>query len=235
MSFTAGLAVDGTSLTQTNTQFNSSQWWRVDFGRRVTVTSLSIFFSQHTTDTLVVTVGDSATAGANSVCASVNFYGTADEWKKVKCSAATTGQYLHVRNTAVSMLGLREIQVVGSEIVTLVWPGYCNGCEPGFFKEAQGNQVCLPCPANTFSNATAAPSAQACLACLTNATSAASSVSCECDLGFTAEGGACVACAVGKYKHDVGAAPCTVCPSNSVNLTNSSDGCACVAGAEAAW
>jgi hypothetical protein len=235
MSFTAGLAVDGTALTQTNTQFNSSQWWRVDFGRRVTVTSLSIFFSQHTTDTLVVTVGDSATAGANSVCASVNFYGTSDDSKKVKCSAATTGQYLHVRNTGVSMLGLREIQVVGSEIVTLVWPGYCNGCEPGFFKEATSNEQCTRCPANTFSTATAARFAATCVPCMANAVSASASVVCACDVGFTAEGGACVACAVGKYKHDVGAAPCTVCPSNSVNLTNSSEGCACTAGAEASW
>ena len=235
MSFTAELAVDGTALTQTNTQFNSSQWWRVDFGRRVTVTSVSIFFSQHTTDALVVSVGDSATAGANSVCARVNFYGTADDSKKVKCSAATTGRYLHVSNTATSMLGMREIQAVGTEIVTLVWPGYCNGCEPGFFKPATSNEQCTPCPANTFSTATAARYAATCVPCIPNAVSASASVACACDVGFSAEGAACVACALGKYKRDVGPTACTVCPANSVNLTNSSEGCACAAGAEASY
>ena len=234
-SFTAGLAVDGSTSTNSNTEFASNQWWGVNFGRRVTVTSLSIFFAQHTTDTLVVSVGDSSTASANSVCASMNFYGTADDLKKVKCSAATTGQYLHVRNTVGSMVGIREIRVVGSEIVTLVWPGYCNSCEPGFYKAAVSNEQCTRCPANTFSTATAARFAETCAPCMANAVSASASVVCVCDVGFTAEGGACVLCALGKYKYDVGSAPCTMCPSNSANVTNSSEGCACVAGAEASF
>ena len=183
----------------------------------------------------MVTVGDSATAGANGVCASVNFYGTADEWKKVKCSAATTGRYLHVSNTATSMVGIREIQVLGTEIVTLVWPGYCNACAAGFFKPATSNELCTACPANTFSTATAATSAGTCAPCMPNAVSASASVACACDVGFTVEGGACVGCALGKYKFDVGPTPCTVCPANSVNQTNSSEGCACAAGAEASF
>jgi hypothetical protein len=60
-------------------------------------------------------------------------------------------------------------------------------------------------------------------------------VVCACDVGFTVEDGACVACAFGKYKHEVGAAPCTVCPQNSVLLRNSSEGCLCAAGAEGSW
>ena len=234
-SYNADLAVDGAASTNTNTLFAANQWWRVDFGRRVTVTAVLILFAQHTTDTLFVHVGDDSAAGGNSECASMNFYGTADAWKTVTCSAATTGRFLHVRNTVGSNLGLREIRPAGSEVVTLLWPGYCEACPRGFFKEAQGNQVCQPCPANTFSNATAAPSAQACLACLTNATSAASSVSCECDLGFTAASGGCVACAFGKFKDVVGPDACRACPVNSVGLANARQTCACEAGYQDSW
>jgi hypothetical protein len=235
MSFSAELAVDGTVLTRTNTLYASGQWWRVDFGRRVAVASVLFFFSQHTTDDLVVHVGDSAMAGANSVCASVNFDGTADDWKTVACVALRTGQFLHVRNTVGSIVGLREIQVVGSEMVTMVWPGYCVECLPGYFKANVSNEQCTPCPANTFSNATAARYAATCARCAPNAVSASASVVCACDVGFTVEDGACVACAFGKYKHEVGAAPCTPCPQNSVLLRNSSEGCLCAAGAEGSW
>ena len=234
-SYTADLAVDGDVSTSSNTMFANNQFWRVDFGRRVTITGALLFFAQHTADTLVMHVGDDPVAGGNRICASMNFLGTADAWKTVPCAAPITGQYLHVRNTVGSNLGLREIRPAGSENVTLLWPGYCEACPRGFFKEAQGNQVCQPCPANTFSNATAAPSAQACLACLTNATSAASSVSCECDLGFTAASGGCVACAFGKFKDVVGPDACRACPVNSVGLANARHTCACEAGYQDSW
>jgi len=117
----------------------------------------------------------------------------------------------------------------------MVWPGYCVECPPGFFKANVSNEECTPCPANTFSNATAARYAATCARCAPNAVSASASVVCACDVGFTAEGGACVACALGKFKHEVGAAPCTACPQNSVFLANSSEGCVCAAGAQGAW
>jgi hypothetical protein len=233
--YTAGMAVDGETATNSNTMFASNQWWRVDFGRRVTITGVLIFFSQHTTDTLVLHVGDDQAAGGNSICASMNFYGTADAWKTVDCLAARTGQFLHVRNTVGSNLGLREIQAVGSEVVTLVWPGYCEACRGGFFKPATGNQVCSLCAANTFSNATAALSVQTCVACAPNAVSASASVVCACNIGFTGVPGACTACAFGKFKNEVGAAECAVCPVHSVGWGNSSNGCLCEVGYEASW
>jgi hypothetical protein len=232
---TADMAVDGTTLTRSNTMFASNQWWRVDFGRRVTIVSVLIFFSQHTSDTLVVHVGDDEAAGANSICSSVNFYGTADDWKTVNCSVARTGRYLHVRNTVGGVLGLREIQPIGSEVVPILWPGFCEACKPGFFKNSTGNQVCSPCSANTFSNVTAARSAQTCLPCVSNMMSAAGSVSCDCDVGFTAEAGVCVSCAFGKFKSAVGSEACTPCPVRSIALSNSRETCACEEGYEATW
>lgn len=235
MSFTADMAVDGTTLTRSNTMFASSQWWRVDFGRRVTITSVAIFFSQHSIDTLVIHVGDGQSALENNICSSVNFYGTADEWKTVNCSTATTGRYLHVRNTVGSIVGFREIQPVGSEIVTMVWPGYCESCKAGFFKTTTGNQVCSPCPANTFSNMTTAIFAETCIPCASNAVSGTGSTFCQCDVGFTSESGSCVACPFGKFKSVVGSSACNVCSPNSVGLENTRETCACVAGYELSW
>lgn len=235
MSFTADLAVDGTTLTRSNTMFASSQWWRVDFGRRVTITSVAIFFSQHSIDTLVIHVGDGQSALENNICSSVNFYGTADDWKTVNCSTATTGRYLHVRNTVGSIVGFREIQPVGSEIVTMVWPGYCESCKAGFFKTTTGNQVCSPCPANTFSNVTTAIFAETCIPCASNAVSGSGSTFCQCDVGFTSEAGSCVACPFGKFKGVVGSSACNVCSPNSVGLENTRETCACVAGYELSW
>ena len=234
-SYTADLAVDGAASTNSNTLFAANQWWRVDFGRRVTVTAVLILFAQHTTDTLFVHVGDDTAAGGNSECASMNFYVTADAWKTVTCSAATTGRFLHVRNTVGSNLGLREIQPVGSEVVTLVWPGYCQACQPGFFKAAAGNQACSSCAANSFSNVTAALSAQTCVACAPNAVSASGSAACDCNVGFSGVPGACAVCAFGKFKNEVGAAACTGCPVHSVGWGNSSNSCLCEAGYEVAW
>jgi hypothetical protein len=235
MSFTAEMAVDGTTLTRSNTMFASSQWWRVDFGRRVTITSVAIFFSQHNIDTLVIHVGDGQSAFENNICSSVNFYGTADDWKTVNCSTATTGQYLHVRNTAGSIVGLREIQPIGSEIVTMVWPGYCESCKAGFFKTTTGNQVCSACPANTFSNMTSAIFAETCIPCASNAISGSGSTFCQCDVGFTSEAGSCVACPFGKFKSVLGSSACNVCSPNSVGLENTRETCACVAGYELSW
>ena len=77
--------------------------------------------------------------------------------------------------------------------------GPCEECPEGTYKEVEGSDSCLACPANTH-----AP----------KASTAASA--CECNEGHTGpEGGPCSPCPTGTYKPLPGSMECTACPANS--------------------
>ena len=83
--------------------------------------------------------------------------------------------------------------------------------------DAEGEQDCYSCP--EFS---------------TSPASSVGNVSCLCNIGYAGPmGGACVACAAGKYKNTTGNASCTDCPaySNSSMAATNVSQCQCIVGA----
>lgn len=108
----------------------------------------------------------------------------------------------------------------------------CILCASGKYKNTTGNDSCVDCGVNTYSTTVGATGTGACLNCPANAVSGAGSSvigACVCNVGATGpSGGACVLCAVGKYKSANGTAACTNCWSGSYSGTlgaNTSDVC----------
>lgn len=94
--------------------------------------------------------------------------------------------------------------------------GSCVACEPGKFKASVGDSgttsdSCLPCPAGTFYEGTAATS---CLECTDNSISALGSddeFDCLCESGFYRNNAECVRCADGYIKSEPDASQCVAC------------------------
>ena len=97
--------------------------------------------------------------------------------------------------------------------------------------------ACTDCGAGKYSTSTGATAAGTCQSCPTNSQSTLGSdvaTDCVCVVGFSGpDGGACTACAAGKYKPAAGSAGCTDCLANSYHAltgrTAVSD-CQCNAG-----
>ena len=105
-------------------------------------------------------------------------------------------------------------------------------CNPGFSTSESGALIsCTACGANFYENGY-----DACVQCPDHSQSQAlSSVisDCICNAGFTGvDGGPCVACLAGKYKHQVGSATCTDCEANmnSPSASTNTNACLCDAG-----
>ena len=106
------------------------------------------------------------------------------------------------------------------KIVCNCVPGYgranasaqCLECAPGTY----ANGSCVACPAGTYSQATAATTADTCTACDAHQTSPPGSESpdaCVCQAGYATDGGdTCEACALGKYAPVDGTPSCLWCP-----------------------
>ena len=84
--------------------------------------------------------------------------------------------------------------------------GPCTTCEAGKFKDTNGAIACTLCPADRYSNATAATSADNCMPCPSYSHSSAGSTlsGCLCSAGYFGNGpdytlGVCVACAGGHF------------------------------------
>ena len=228
-------ANDNRSDTMSMTTFGSSQWWRVDFGRRVTVQAVRAMFGSSGIDMLYVHVGDVPSSTGNLICDTVSTQNTGSAWVTVQCGTPLTGQYLYVRNSVASEVVIGEIQVQGTEVLTKVWPDFCEECPAGTYKAEQGNVPCTACPSNTFSPSLAATNSSTCLGCFANSVSDAGSAQCDCDAGFSGAVEACSACPTATYKNVIGDSDCATCPVNSVIAENASRlvlPCTCVSGFE---
>ena len=109
----------------------------------------------------------------------------------------------------------------------------CTLCIKGKFSSVVGansSSVCVNCSVNTYSMA----NGSACAACPSNSVSGEGSANvteCKCMAGFTGpDGGACEACAAGRYKEGRGDGGCVTCPtgSDSPPGSNSARKCKCI-------
>ena len=107
----------------------------------------------------------------------------------------------------------------------------CIACVAGKFKPSNGSAECTQCDSGKYLSSTAAGSIAECLVCGINtyssadssqcvqcpshtlsAASSSSQADCKCNGGYSGpDGGACVACAVGKFKLTNGSSDCTLC------------------------
>ena len=218
----ASLANDNLSPTFSMTAYASNTWWRVDFERRITVHNVSILYDTFSNDMLHVHVGDTNSSTANLICASVAFNGSSTDWVTTPCVSALTGRYLYVRNSALGHVTLNEIQVRGTEVVTKIWPDWCEKCPFGTYKAVAGNSACTACPSNTFSAAFALSSVDACRPCPLNSVSPPGSEQCSCDVSFSGPPDACTDCGMQTFKREVGPSTCETCPANSFIVPNAS-------------
>ena len=229
----ANFANDNSSATFSTTAYGTGQWWRVDFERRVTVQAVRVLFSNFAFDTLYVLVGDANSSTANLICASVAVNASSTDWATATCASALTGRYLYVRNSIASQVTMKEIQVQGTEVLTKIWPDWCEKCPLGTYKSVTGSSACVACPSNRFSATLASTSISACLSCPSNSVAATGSDQCACDAGFSGPANACTACGSDTFKTQVGASTCEICPANSVIASNASTSampCTCLSG-----
>jgi uncharacterized Zn finger protein (UPF0148 family) len=231
----AMLANDNSSETMSTTTYGINQWWRVDFGRRVTVRSFSVLLGSFGTDMLYVHVGDVNSSTGNLICDTISIQSIGSDWVSRGCATPLTGQFLYVRNSVATEIVIREIQVQGTEVLTKVWPNFCENCPTGSYKAATGNVPCTSCPSNTFSATLAATSSSVCLTCPANSVSDTGSEQCGCVAGFDGSADACSACAIDTYKNTIGNISCATCPANSIMAQNPNSlllPCTCLSGYE---
>ena len=229
----ANFANDNSSATFSTTAYGTGQWWRVDFERRVTVQAVQVLFSNFAFDVVYVLVGDANSSTANLICASVAVNTSSSDWATATCASALTGRYLYVRNSITSQVTMMEIQVQGTEVLTKIWPDWCEKCPVGTYKSVTGSSPCVACPSNMFSATLASTSISACLSCPSNSVAATGSDQCACDAGFSGPANACTACGTDTFKTQVGASTCEICPANSVIAANASTSvmpCTCLSG-----
>lgn len=231
----ATLANDNNSSTFSMTAYGTNQWWRVDFERSVTVQAVRLLFSTFAVDMLHVHVGDVNSSTGNLICASVPVNTGSSDWVTATCSSALTGRYLYVRNSIASQVTLLEVQAQGTEVLTKIWPDWCEKCPVGTYKPVSGSAACTNCPSNSFSTRLAATSISTCTSCPANSVAAAGSDQCACDVGFSGPANACSPCGTETFKTAVGASTCETCPANSVIAPNASTlamPCTCLSGFE---
>jgi len=228
-------ATDNSIETVSMTTSGSNQWWRVDFGRRVTVRAVRALLGSSGTDMLYVNVGDVTTSTGNLICATISTQSMSSDWVTMECATPLTGQYLYVRNSVATEIVIREIQVQGTEVLTKVWPDFCEKCPTGTYKAVPGNVPCTACPSNTFSATLAATNSSLCLTCPPNSVSDTGSQQCGCVAGFDGSADVCRACPLGTFKGAIGDISCATCPANSIMTENASSlvmPCTCLSGFE---
>ena len=208
---------DFNSFSHTLSGNTDPTWWRLDFGRSMTVTKVKVYNRIHGTmstvqrlDGFTIAVGDSPSVDVNAVCASNQPAPTVSPYMtEVTCPTPLTGRYLHISIYGPSrILSLAEVQVTGFCPVCLV-------CVAGKYKSVTGSAACIDCGPGTYSSTLAST---ACVDCPVGANSPPASTSSDaciapdCPAGFTGpSGGPCVACAAGTYKAGAGSAACIDC------------------------
>jgi len=93
--------------------------------------------------------------------------------------------------------------------------GSCVDCIPGKYKINSGNALCTRCESGKYSISSSASNSSVCLKCPDKTRSVEGSndiTNCLCDIGTTGpDGGPCINCLPGEYKHIPGNTPCTKC------------------------
>ena len=217
------------------TMLGSSQWWQVDFGRRVTVVSVRFLARVMVADSWYIHVGDANSSTSNLICAIVSVNLTTTDWVTVQCSPSLTGRYLFVRNMVSSQMAIYEVSAQGTEVLVKVRPEFCQACPAGTYKSSPGDLPCNACPANSFSTSVAATNVSTCMSCAVNSLSQAGSDQCICGVDFSGGSDNCTACGSAAFKSTSGPSTCEVCPANSVIAPSASfvqEPCVCVSGFE---
>jgi len=223
------LAVDGNVATLAASKlYDSPAWFRVDFGRAVTVTKVTITNRQdaqfYFLNYFTVEIGMNPSVNTNAVCVSRKLVSTMYPFKEeVTCPTPLVGQYLIISLYGPSrMLKFAELQVTGC--------GGCMTCAAGTYKSASGSGDCVACVAGKYSAVVGATDAGTCLSCPANSESLSGSSGCTCNVGFSGPPGgpclpatscnpgftgpnvaSCSPCATGTYKSVSGSGACTAC------------------------
>ena len=199
VNFPAYKALDGNLDTITHTNSGGLQWWRLDFGRSVSVSQVIVYnrkdCCQFRLAGFKIAVGDSPSVDVNAVCASNQPAPTVSPFMaQVTCPTPLIGRYLHISVYAAAggsdgVLSLGEVQVTGCPACQVV-------CAAGTYRVAS---ACVNCATGKYSATTGATAAATCLSCPANANSLAGSTaaaSCTCNPGYALLNSAC-ACDLG--------------------------------------
>ncbi len=128
-------------------------------------------------------VGDSDLTNVNPNCATgINALTTPLASTTISCMS--NGRYVFVVSGPNENAGLwiQEIQIFNPAQTCT-----CIGCLAGKYKDLTGDSACTNCPANTYSNFTAARNSSVCTPCYNNALAPAGSNDiwdCGCASGF---------------------------------------------------
>jgi hypothetical protein len=230
---------DGVSPNQARSGYMhpiNDQWWRLDLGRPVKVSSLKIWQYKRETPTgpsigtymrpelrISVWVGNGETHNLNRLCA-----GSTSDTLEYRCNdnPPVFGRYVHVVSNAntYSDFVLVEVEVFGCDM--------CTECFGGTYKSEPGTNACTNCPAGTHGlRILAANSSSHCTNCVAgkyNDRVAMDHIdNClVCPAGQTSLAGASVcrtACVAGKY---VVGAGCTDCEAGKFSVNLDSPSCA---------
>lgn len=110
-----------------------------------------------------------------------------------------------------AMVSTQDVALLCSSSASSV----CSGCSIGKYKVDPGPAACTNCAVDKYSTAVAATAEATCVDCPSNTVSALGSgylTACTCNTGYTgADGNACAACIVGKWKNETGSTACTDC------------------------
>ena len=167
--YTASVALDGdlNLFSHTSgTTFQDPTWWRLDFGRSMTVTKVTVYNRINTVaimqrlDGFTITVGESPSVDVNAVCASNQIAPTVAPYRaEVTCPTPLPGRYVHISIYGPSrILSLAEVLVTGCGPV-------CPVCAAGAYKSTTGSDTCTNCGAGKYSNTDGATT---CLTCEAN-------------------------------------------------------------------
>ena len=214
---TAGLASsfavdnDVNTLSQTlGTQTSVTQWFSIDFGKQVRVTSFElVILRTHEVDyhrNFEVRIGNVTSFASNPLCyihaGALSTLGVAtNNWvRTISCTTTHQGQYFYFVNPFVggftNYVSLAEIRPIGSW--SIIPPRGCFMCVIGTYKNTTGSTNCTACPVGLTSPAAS--------------TSIAACIVPNCNAGYTGpSGGPCAVCVAGKYKVATGSAACIDC------------------------
>ena len=131
----------------------------------------------------------------------------------------------HLNDVEMQTVSLELQKYTSLSTVCSVLPGVgCVACPAGKYKSAIGGGTCVDCMAGKYRTGTAAIGDNLCIDCPANTFALPGSTlqtDCKCNAGYSgaANGVACVACAAGKYKTDIGIGTCTDCPADQYSTT----------------
>ena len=206
----AAMALDGNLDSASITLNGGVQWWRLDFGRSVSVAQVIVYNRKDCCQSRLtgfkIAVGDSPSVDVNAVCASNQPAPLVSPFMaQVTCPTPLVGQYLHISISSGEYLQIGEVQVTGCPACQVV-------CASGTYRVAS---ACVNCAAGKYSATAGATLESTCVACPANSNSPSPSTlvtACTCNAGSTGpDGGTCSQCVAGKYKINTGSATCTDC------------------------